>query len=143
MLESEIISKLNKENNFQLSLKVVQFTDDNLALSFISYLNNFHYSTIFIDGLNEAYALLKKAKDEKIDFVIVNNKISFLLPLVSVVSNDDLSIIKPFIPVYYYLKDNIIIQKLKTYCHKSDYQFLSFKTIDSLFANIKELITIH
>ena len=140
MGEKEIIAKLNDENNFHLTLKVIQFSEDKLALEFLNYIKQYN-SFIYIDNLDEAYDLLKKAYIEKIDYVVCNNQISFLLPLVSVISSDDLSIIKSFVPVFYYLKDNILIQKLKTYCHKSDYKFYSFKTTNNLFVAIKELIS--
>ena len=41
MDEKEIIAKLNDENNFHLTLKVIQFSEDKLALEFINYSNIF------------------------------------------------------------------------------------------------------
>ena len=78
-------------------------------------------STLTLDELNKAY-------NEKVDVVLVNEKVNFLLPLVCVLTKQSIDIIKPTIPVYYYLKDNKIIQKVKTTCHKKMTTFTQIKT---------------
>lgn len=138
MKELEIIEKLNQLNNFHLSLRVIQIDDDEIIKE-VSKLNSNKKITT-ITNLEEAFDKLYEAYNEKADVVLVNEKVNFLLPLISVLTKQSIDIIKPTIPVYYYLKDNKIIQKVKTACHKKMTTFTQIKTrqelIDLINSNI-------
>ena len=126
MKELEIIEKLNQLNNFHLSLRVIQIDDDEIIKE-VSKLNS-NKKIITITNLEESFDKLNKAYNEKVDVVLVNEKVNFLLPLACVLTKQSIDIIKPTIPVYYYLKDNKIIQKVKTTCHKKMTTFTQIKT---------------
>lgn len=138
MKELEIIEKLNQLNNFHLSLRVIQIDNDEIIKE-VSKLNSNKKITT-ITNLEESFDKLYEAYNEKANVVLVNEKVNFLLPLISVLTKQSIDIIKPTIPVYYYLKDNKIIQKVKTACHKKMTTFTQIKTrqelIDLINSNI-------
>ena len=72
--------------------------------------------------------------------MLVNENIDFLLPIFTVLTKDMIELIKPMIPVYYYLKDNKIIQRVKTNCNKKSCQYMQIKTIDELIDFINKNI---
>jgi len=138
MKELEIIEKLNQLNNFHLSLRVIQIDDDEIIKE-VSKLNS-NKKIITITNLEESFDKLNKAYNEKVDVVLVNEKVNFLLPLISVLTKQSVDIIKPTIPVYYYLKDNKIIQKIKTTCHKKMTTFTQIKTRQEVIDLINDYI---
>lgn len=140
MKNQEIIEKLKINNNFHLSLKVIQVSGENLIVFISNYLNKCNKKTMIITDLNECYEKLLNAYENNFDYVICNENINFLLPLVSIINNDELSIIKPMIPVFYLTKDNKIIQQIKTTCRKKMTTFQSVKNNDELIKIIDELI---
>ena len=143
MKKQEIIKKLNLQNNFHLTLKVIQFTDLQLLKEFKNELENLGKSVIDITSIDTAYELLNKAYNDKIDYVLCNNSIDFLLPLVNVINTDDLSTIKPLVPVMFCLKDNKISQKLKTKCHQSYIPFEEYKSKKELINVLKEKLKLN
>ncbi len=140
MNQQELNHLLNKNKNFHLTLKVIQFVDNQLLNDFSNYLDNFQFTFIKITNFDDAYELLRKAYEEKMDYVLCNDCIACLLPLICVINQENFDIVKPFIPVYYLLKDNRIIQNLKTYCRKKMATFIGFKYKEDLFKNILLLI---
>ncbi len=140
MKNLEIIEKLNQSNNFHLSLKTISATDIEVLNKLKQVIENKNKTTIIIASLENAYEELLKAYNNKIDFVLVNSKLSFMLPLVNIITTDDISIIKPIIPTYYCLKDNKIIQKVKTACNKKMSKYTAFHTIDELIEQAINLI---
>lgn len=134
MKQQKLMLKLNKEHNFHLSLKVIQFSEVSLLYEFNDFLINKNiYSKVIVNDVT--YEQLQEAYSEK-KVVLCDKNITLLLPLVCVISSDDFSIVKPCIPTYYHLKDNRIIQNLKTLCHKQNITFTSFKTKNELFTQI-------
>lgn len=125
---NQLIKRLNEENNFHLSLKVIQVTDENVALQLLDKLQE-EGETVDIIDKNDPYKTLKKAHEEKIDYIIARSNDNYLLPLVVVIASDDIDVIKPMIPTLYMLKDNKIIQKVKTRCNKLNSQYKQIKTI--------------
>jgi len=110
--------------------------DDNLAFRLGSFIEN---SLVILDT-NDIYNKLKEAFNNHVTYIVCNGKIDFLLPMVSVLVNDDTSIIRPRTPVYYMIKDNKIAQHVKTRCHQMDVSFTYYKKEDELFKGIKEWI---
>lgn len=125
---NQLIKRLNEENNFHLSLKVIQVTDESVALQLLDKLQE-EGKTVDIIDKNDPYKTLKKAHEEKIDYIIARSNDNYLLPLVVVIASDDIDVIKPMIPTLYLLKDNKIIQKVKTRCNKLNSQYKQIKTI--------------
>ncbi len=140
MNQQELNEKLNQNKNFHLTLKVIQFVDDDLLNDFADYLTSFHCTYVKIKNINEAYEILLQAYQNQIQYVLCNDCIDCLLPLVCIVSQDNFTIVKPIIPVYYLLKDNRIIQKLKTLCRKRMTTFTAFKNKKELFQQVLNLI---
>lgn len=140
MNKLEIIEKLNQNNNFHLSLKVISATQDSVLYQIKEVIESKNKSAIIITDIEGCYEKLQQAYQEKIDYVLVNSQISFLLPLVNIITNDDISVIKPTIPTYYCLKDNKIIQKVKTTCNKKMSKYSAFHTIEELINDVMTLI---
>ena len=140
MNKLEIIEKLNQNNNFHLSLKVISATQDSFLYQIKEVIEKKNKSVMIIIDIEGCYEKLKQAYQEKIDYVLVNSQLSFLLPLVNIITSDDVSSIKPTIPTYYCLKDNKIIQKVKTTCNKKMSTYYSFKSIEELINDVMTLI---
>lgn len=140
MNKLEIIEKLNQNNNFHLSLKVISSTQDSVLYQIKEVIEKENKSAIIITDIEGSYEKLQQAYQGKIDYVLVNSQISFLLPLVNIITNDDISVIKPMIPTFYHLKDNRIIQKVKTTCNKKMSSYYSFKTLEELIYQVMMLI---
>lgn len=129
----EVIKKLNHLNNFHLSFKVIQVSDDNL----IDKIKTISTKEILI--LKDTANLFEKLLDaynNNIKYIVCNDKIDVLLPLAVFITNDNIEIIKPTIPVYYYLKDNKIIQKVKTQCNKTYTSYKQIKTKEEFIKTI-------
>ena len=142
MNNAEIIKELNKYNNFHLSLKVIQITDDKLLESLSTFLKDNKKSSIIITTLNNVIDELLKAYNKKIDYVLCNENIEFLLPLVIILTKENLDLIKPLIPVFYTIKDNKIIEKLKTTCRKKMTSFDKICDENELFKKIATIINL-
>lgn len=142
MNNAEIIKELNKYNNFHLSLKVIQITDDKLLESLSTFLKDNKKSSIIITTLNNVIDELLKAYNKKIDYVLCNENIEFLLPLVTILTKEKLSLIKPLIPVLYMIKDNRIIEKIKTTCRKKMTSFEKICDEKEIFEKLKSMINL-
>ena len=142
MNNGKIIKELNTYNNFHLSLKVIQITDENLLNSVSIFLKENKKSSIIITSLNKVIEKLQKAYNEKIDYVLCNENIEFLLPLVIILTKENLDLIKPLIPVFYTIKDNKIIEKLKTTCRKKMTSFDKICDENELFREIATIINL-
>lgn len=142
MNNAEIIKELNKYNNFHLSLKVIQITDDKLLESLSTFLKDNKKSSIIITSLNNVIEELLKAYNKKIDYVLCNENIEFLLPLVIILTKEKLSIIKPLIPVLYMIKDNRIIENIKTTCRKKMTSFEKICDENEIFEKLKSMINL-
>ena len=112
----EVIKKLNNHNNFHLSFKVIQISDDNLIDEIKEITTK---KVLVLKDTTNLFEKLLSAYNNNIKHVVCNDKIDVLLPLVVFITNDNVDVIKPTIPVFYYLKDNKIIQKVKTQCNKT------------------------
>lgn len=131
----EIIKKLNENNNFHLSLKGIQITDNNLINEVKKHLES-KGLTVKILGKNNLYNDLEEAYKNKIDYVLYDDSINILLPLFIVLTNGNTDIIKPIIPVYYIQKDNKVIQRIKTVCNSN---YTMYNKIDEI-SEIYELL---
>ena len=137
-MEKDLLLKLNEYNNFHLSLKVIQITDNDLISKCEEYLYA-QGKTVFVLLTNDSlFENLLKAYESKVDYVLINENINILLPQSILITKDVTSIIKPMIPVYYLLKDNKVIQKIKTHCHKTSTMFYQIKSIDDIQQLIKK-----
>ena len=123
---NQLIKRLNEENNFHLALKVIQVTDCQVSQNLKDILCSLGKSCEIIDNDNP-YETLKKAYDEKTNYIIAGSNDNYLLPLVVVINNDNVDVIKPMIPTLYLLKDNKIIQKVKTKCNKLSSPYFQIK----------------
>ena len=131
----QLINKLNEEHNFHLSLKVVLFSEDNLLNQVYDKLVSLNYKCQKID-CNNRYESLKKAYDEKVDYVLASSEETYLLPLLVVISNEDIEGVKPLIPTLYMLKDNKIISKLKTKCNKLSSSYSQIRSIEEIIEKL-------
>ena len=132
MKKLEIIEKLNQNNNFHLSLKSILATDDEVLNKLKQVIENKNKKVIIINFIDNAYEALLKAYNEKIDYVLISQELTFMLPLVNIITIDCVEVIKPIIPTYYCLKDNKIIQKVKTTCNKKMSKYTAFHSIEEL-----------
>lgn len=140
MKKLEIIEKLNQNNNFHLSLKTISATDIEVLNKLKKVIENKNKTPIIITSLENAYEELLKAYNEKIDYVLISKELTFMLPLLNIITTDSVDVIKPIIPTYYCLKDNKIIQKVKTACNKKMSKYTAFHTIDELIEQVINLI---
>ena len=133
---NQLIKRLNEENNFHLALKVIQVTDCEISKKLKDLLCSLGKSCEIID-CNDPYNFLKKAYYEKIEYVIAGSEDNYLLPLVVVINNDNVDVIKPMIPTLYLLKDNKIIQKVKTKCNKLSSPYFQIKDEKDIISYLK------
>lgn len=131
-MEKEVLMKLNDNNNFHLSLKVIQITDNDLISKCEEYLNGKGKTVFAILANDNLYEKLLNAYEMKVDYILINEKINILLPQLILITKDITNIIKPMIPVYYLLKDNKIIQKVKTTCNKKYTSYQALKNEEEL-----------
>ena len=132
-MQKELLSKLNKYNNFHLSLKVIQITDNDLISEYNKYLNDKGLSTMVVLSSDDLFEILLEAYETKVDYVLINENINILLPQWMLITKDVTNIIKPMIPVYFLLKDNKIIQKVKTVCNKKYTTYTAIKNFEDCF----------
>lgn len=137
MCEKEVIKQLNQNNNFHLALKCVQITDDKIIKEIIK--NDKNKKIVEITSLENAYEKLLKAYNDKVDLVLVNENIKFVLPQLVILTKEETSLITPLIPTYYLIKDNKIIQKIKTICHKKESSFFQLKNEKEIEDLIKKI----
>ena len=129
----EVIKKLNHHNNFHLSFKVIQISDDNLIDEIKEITTK---KVLVLKDTTNLFEKLLDAYNNNIKYIVCNDKIDVLLPLAVFITNDNIEIIKPTIPVYYYLKDNKIIQKVKTQCNKTYTSYKQIKTKEEFIKTI-------
>ena len=138
-MEKDLLLKLNEYNNFHLSLKVIQITDNDLISKCEEYLSK-KEKKVFVILTNEGlFENILKAYESKVDYVLINENINILLPQSILITKDVTSIIKPMISVYYLLKDNRIIQKVKTTCNKKYTTYKSTKSVEEYLQTLNQL----
>ena len=91
MKNLKIIEKLNQSNNFHLSLKCILASDNEVLNKLKQVIENENKTTVIIASLENAYEELLKAHNNKIEIVLVNSQLSFMLPLVNIITTDDIS----------------------------------------------------
>ena len=138
-MEKDLLLKLNEYNNFHLSLKVIQITDNDLISECEEYLYAQGKKVFVILTKDSLFENLLKAYESKVDCVLINENINILLPQSILITKDVTSIIKPMIPVYYLLKDNRIIQKVKTACNKKYTTYKSTKSVEEYLQTLNQL----
>lgn len=138
-MEKDLLLKLNEYNNFHLSLKVIQITDNDLISECKEYLYAQGKKVFVILTKDSLFENLLKAYESKVDYVLINENINILLPQSILITKDVTSIIKPMIPVYYLLKDNRIIQKVKTTCNKKYTTYKSTKSVEEYLQTLNQL----
>lgn len=137
-MEKEVLMKLNDNNNFHLSLKVIQITDDDLISKCEEYLNGKGKTVLVILANDNLYEKLLNAYEMKVDYILINEKINILLPQSILITKDVTNIIKPMIPVYYLLKDNRIIQRIKTTCNKKYTTYIAIKIVEEYLLTLNK-----
>ncbi len=125
--------QLNEKDNFHLSLKCIEFSDQTIISEFQEKLIEQKISYTIIDKNEDIFQQLWNAYQQQVEFVLYSSPLTVLLPLVLVITNENITQIKPIIPVFYYLKDNKIIQQVKTLCNKTYTQYQAFKSHQELF----------
>ena len=138
-MEKDLLLKLNQYNNLHLSLKVIQITDNDLISDCEEYLYPQGKKVFVILTKDSLFENLLKAYESKVDCVLINENINILLPQSILITKDVTSIIKPMIPVYYLLKDNRIIQKVKTVCNKKYTTYKSTKSVEEYLQTLNQL----
>ena len=71
-MEKEVLMKLNDNNNFHLSLKVIQITDDDLISKCEEYLNGKGKTVLVILANDNLYEKLLNAYEMKVDYILIN-----------------------------------------------------------------------
>ena len=137
-MEKEVLMELNDNNNFHLSLKVIQITDDDLISKCEEYLNGKGKTVFVILANDNLYEKLLNAYEMKVDYILINEKINILLPQSILITKDVTNIIKPMIPVYYLLKDNRIIQRIKTTCNKKYTTYIAIKRAEEYLSTLNK-----
>lgn len=137
-MEKEVLMKLNDNNNFHLSLKVIQITDDDLISKCEEYLNGKGKTVFVILANDNLYEKLLNAYEMKVDYILINEKINILLPQSILITKDVTNIIKPMIPVYCLLKDNRIIQRIKTTCNKKYTTYIAIKRVEEYLLTLNK-----
>ena len=137
-MEKEVLMKLNDNNNFHLSLKVIQITDDDLISKCEEYLNGKGKTVFVILANDNLYEKLLNVYEMKVDYILINEKINILLPQSILITKDVTNIIKPMIPVYYLLKDNRIIQRIKTTCNKKYTTYIAIKIVEEYLLTLNK-----
>ena len=69
MNKLEIIEKLNQNNNFHLSLKVISATQDSVLYQIKEVIEKKNKSVMIIIDIEDCYEQLKQAYQEKVDYV--------------------------------------------------------------------------
>ena len=136
MNKDEIIKKLNENNNFHLTFKVIEFVNEELLNQYSNYLTDKNIIHENVTQISSSYMTLKNAYENNVKIILCTSDISFLLPQLLVLDNDDINKIRPEIPVYYCLKDNKKIQNIKTTCNRINLKYYSFKNNNDLFIEI-------
>ena len=136
MEKQETIKKLNKHDNFHLTLKIIQITDNLLIKEVISKISK---KSVVIDNQNNIYNQLKEAYETRVEYVFIDEKIDYLLPIYICITKEAFDIIKPIVPVFYVLKDNKQKEKIKTICRKKMTTWQEYKTTQEM---LDELINI-
>lgn len=129
----ELVKKLNQNNNFHLTFKVVQVTDDCIIDKIVQLSKK---EILALKNNDNIFENLLNAYNNNVKHIICNEKIEILLPLATFITKENVDVIKPIIPVYYYLKDNRIIQKIKTQCNKTYTSYKQIKTEEELINTI-------
>ena len=129
MKNKELLNKLNEQNNFHLTFKVVQITDYTL-LEYVSSKTN--EKNVVVDSKNDIYEQLKKAYNDNIRVVFIDEKIDCLLPYYICLTKPCLDIIKPLISVFYTTKDNKEKENIKTACRKKMTKWQEFKSNEEM-----------
>lgn len=125
--------QLNEYHNFHLSLKCIEFSDQTIISEFLEKLNEQKVSYTVIDKNKDIFQQLWNAYHQKVEVVLYSSPLLVLLPLVFVITNENIFQIKPIVPVFYCLKDNKIIQQVKTLCNKTYTHYQAFKSHQELF----------
>ena len=136
MEKQEILKKLNKNNNFHLSIKVIQVTDNLLIKNITTKISK---KCFIINNENSVYDQLKEAYETGVEYVFIDEKIDYLLPIYICITKACYDIIKPIVPVFYVLKDNKEKENIKTACRKKMTTWQEYKNTQEM---IDEIINI-
>ena len=129
MKNNDFLNKLNEQNNFHLTFKVIQITDNTLLEYAASKTIE---KNVIINSENDIYEQLKNAYENKVRFVFIDEKIDCLLPFYVCLTIPYIDIIKPLIPVLYTIKDNKEKEYIKTACRKKMTTWQEFKTSEEM-----------
>ena len=76
MEKQEILKKLNKNNNFHLSIKVIQVTDNLLIKNITTKISK---KCFIINNENSVYDQLKEAYETGVEYVFIEKKNRLLI----------------------------------------------------------------
>lgn len=111
----KMLFHLNEENNFHLSLKAITCPVD-WFFSVKEALEAIHYRIAMVRSQEDIYQQLKEIYLLKPDFILIDEKISFINPLYILLADCYHPAIRPYSKVIYVLHDNNQINTLKKDC---------------------------
>ena len=85
MEKQETIKKLNKHDNFHLTLKIIQVTDNLLIKNITTKISK---KCFIINNENNLFDQLKEAYETGVEYVFIDEKIDYLCKRLDITPND-------------------------------------------------------
>lgn len=111
------MDQLNENGNFHLSLKAISCSKT-IFFPIQTLFEQLNLSFMWIDASNDLYSQLQEAYQKQIDYILMDEDISFINSLYVLLNDNHFERIKPYSKVIYSFHDNHQINQLKAICQK-------------------------